>query len=160
MRIILVFILLAFGLRPSADNSQQTTDNRLCALMVTSCTVPELVEGTTSDGASHNGRASNNRRAISVDNPEDIMFVSLIYTRLGRLFYNENYCDLAVLKYKKALDKIELIKDTISKANALKELGNSYQLYSIDKIFKIFYYENRIIILALSVNDNMYIKEQ
>ncbi|MBR5602824.1 MAG: hypothetical protein IKW51_01235 [Bacteroidales bacterium] len=36
MRIILVFILLAFGFWPSAVNGQQT-----------SCTVPEPVEGTT-----------------------------------------------------------------------------------------------------------------
>ena len=37
MRIIIVFILLAFGFWPSAVNGQQT-----------SCTVPEPVEGTTS----------------------------------------------------------------------------------------------------------------
>ncbi|MBR5603468.1 MAG: hypothetical protein IKW51_04570, partial [Bacteroidales bacterium] len=67
----------------------------------------------------------------STDNPEDyemIRFVALIYSRLGRLFYNESYCDLSMLKYKKALDFIELIKDTAFKANVLKELGNVYQL--------------------------------
>ncbi len=66
-----------------------------------------------------------------IDNPEDykkIRFVALIYTRLGRLFYNESYCDLSMLKYKKSLDFIELINDTAFKANVLKELGNVYQL--------------------------------
>ncbi len=60
---------------------------------------------------------------------EKIRFIALTYTRLGRLFYNEGYCDLAILKYKKALRFVESIKDTASKANVLKELGNSYQLY-------------------------------
>ena len=45
---------------------------------------------------------------------EKIRFLALTYTRLGRLFYNENYCDLAILKYKKALKYYNIIKDTIS----------------------------------------------
>ena len=57
MRIFVAFILLAFGLRPSADNSQQTTDNRLRAQMVTSCTVPEIVEGTTSGASTSSATA-------------------------------------------------------------------------------------------------------
>ena len=59
---------------------------------------------------------------------EKIRFVSLIYTRLGRLFTNNNYCDLAILKYKKALGYVNLINDNSFKANLLKELANSYQL--------------------------------
>ena len=58
---------------------------------------------------------------------EKIRFVALIYNRLGRLFYNENYCDLAILKYKKALKYVDLINDNSYRANLLKELGNSYQ---------------------------------
>ena len=76
-------------------------------------------------------RASRLSRTISVDNPEDyemIRFVALIYTRLGRLFTNNNYCDLAILKYKKALGYVNLINDNSFKANLLKELANSYQL--------------------------------
>ena len=57
MRIFVAFILLAFGLRPSADNSQQTTDNRLRAQMVTSCTMPEIVEGTTSGASTSSATA-------------------------------------------------------------------------------------------------------
>lgn len=67
-------------------------------------------------------------------NPEDyekIRFIALIYTRLGRLFLNENYCDLAILKYKKALKYDEIIDEKPFNANVLKELGNSYQLASI-----------------------------
>ena len=69
----------------------------------------------------------------TVDNPEDyekIRFVSLIYTRLGRLFYNENYCDLAIIKYRKALKYVEIIDEVSFKADILKFLGNSYQLSS------------------------------
>ena len=58
---------------------------------------------------------------------EKIRFIALIYNRLGRLFYNENYCDLAILKYKKALKYVDLINDNSYRSNLLKELGNSYQ---------------------------------
>ena len=67
----------------------------------------------------------------SVDNPEDyekIRFLALTYTRLGRLFLNENYCDLAIAKYRKALKYVKMIDDIPFKSNILKELGNSYQL--------------------------------
>ena len=66
-----------------------------------------------------------------LNNPEDyekIRFLALTYTRLGRLFYNENYCDLAILKYRKALEYIEYLGNNEYKANILKELGNVYQL--------------------------------
>ena len=59
---------------------------------------------------------------------EKIRFLALTYTRLGRLFYNENYCDLAILKYRKALEYIEYLGNNEYKANILKELGNVYQL--------------------------------
>ncbi|MBR5780894.1 MAG: hypothetical protein IKY27_02780 [Bacteroidales bacterium] len=61
---------------------------------------------------------------------EKIRFVALIYTRLGRLFLNENYCDLAIIKYRKTLEYVEIIDEKPFKANVLKELGNSYHLSS------------------------------
>ena len=70
---------------------------------------------------------------MSVDNPEDyekIRFLSLIYTRLGELFYNENYCDLAITKYRKALKYELLLEENSFIANTYKCLGNSYQLYN------------------------------
>ena len=76
-------------------------------------------------------RVSNNRRAISVDNPEDyekIRFVSLIYTRLGHLFYNENYCDIAISNYQKALHYTNVLENDFSIAQTLKNIGNSYLL--------------------------------
>ena len=62
---------------------------------------------------------------------EKIRFIALIYTRLGRLFLNENYCDLAIAKYRKALKYVEMIDDIPFKSNVLKELGNSYQLFNM-----------------------------
>ncbi|MBQ8222704.1 MAG: tetratricopeptide repeat protein, partial [Bacteroidales bacterium] len=61
-------------------------------------------------------------------NYEKLRFIALTYTRLGRLFLNENYCDHAITKYKNALKYAEILGNNDSKANILKELGNSYQL--------------------------------
>ena len=74
----------------------------------------------------------NDEKALcdSDEDYEKIRFVSLIYTRLGRLFYNENYCDLAIIKYRKALKYVEIIDEVSFKADILKFLGNSYQLSS------------------------------
>ena len=55
-------------------------------------------------------------------------FMALIHTRLGKLFLNENYCDLAIINYKKGLEYVAMIEDVSSKANMLKFLGNTYQL--------------------------------
>ncbi len=76
-------------------------------------------------------RKKDKRLKAKVDNLEDyekIRFVALIYNRLGRLYNNESFCDLAILKYKKALGYVDLINDNSFKANLLKELANSYQL--------------------------------
>ena len=77
------------------------------------------------------GKKSVDCCPLSVDNPEDYektRFVSLVYTRLGQIFYNENYCDIATLQYKRALEYIEKIGDNASMSLVLKFLGNSYQL--------------------------------
>ena len=76
-------------------------------------------------------RASNNRRAISADNAEDyemIRFVSLIHTRLGEVFLNESYCNLAIANYRKVLRYCESFNDKYSISQTLKYLGYSYQL--------------------------------
>ena len=76
-------------------------------------------------------RASNNRRAISVDNPEDyekIRFISLTYTRLGQMFYNESYCNIAISNYQKALHYTNILENDLSIAQTLKNIGNSYLL--------------------------------
>ena len=74
---------------------------------------------------------------------ENIRFVALIYTRLGRLFLNENYCDLAITKYSKALKHVEMIDEKNFKADLLKFLGNSYQL-SINADSALYYYNESL----------------
>ena len=74
---------------------------------------------------------------------EKIRFIALICNRLGRLLYNENYCDLAIIKYRKAIDYVNLIKDFSFEAILLKELANSYQL-SNNADSALFYYNKSI----------------
>ena len=84
------------------------------------------------------------RCLLSVDNPEDyekIRFLSLIYTRLGELFLSENYCDLAISKYRKALKYKFLLGENKAVANTYKCLGNSYQLYNMPD--SALYYYNK-----------------
>ena len=93
----------------------------------------EIMEEMMANGKSlkTKGKKSVDCCPLSVDNNEDyekIRFVALICNRLGRLFYNENYCDLAIIKYRKAIDYVKLIKDFSFEAILLKELANSYQL--------------------------------
>ena len=71
---------------------------------------------------------------------EKIRFIALIYTRLGKLFLNENYCDLAITKYSKALKYVEMIDERSFMADILKFLGNSYQLSN--KADSALYYYN------------------
>ena len=88
-------------------------------------------KGSEQRAMSHEHKSPNAHSSkLEAQSPdyEKIRFIALIYTRLGRLFYNENYCDLAILKYKKALKYVEILDDNNSKANVIKELGNSYQL--------------------------------
>ena len=80
------------------------------------------------------------RLCDSYEDYEKIRFVALICNRLGRLFLNENYCDIAIIKYREALEYIEIIDENQFKANVLKELGNSYQLSN--KLDTALYYYN------------------
>ena len=59
---------------------------------------------------------------------EKIRFISLIYTRLGQMFYNESYCDIAISNYQKALHYINILENVLSIAQTLKNIGNSYLL--------------------------------
>ena len=71
---------------------------------------------------------------------EKMRFVSLIYTRLGELFYNESYCHLSIIKYKKALNYVEMLNNNGAKSQIYKLLGNSYQLsYMPDSA--LYYYD-------------------
>ena len=79
---------------------------------------------------------------------ERIRFVSLIYTRLGQIFYNNNYCDLSILKYKKSLELINVLQNNDSKGVVLKFIGNSYQL--LNKPDSALFYYNK----SLEINSN------
>ena len=72
---------------------------------------------------------------------EKIRFLSLIYTRLGELFLSENYCDLAISKYRKALRYKLLLGENKAVANTYKCLGNSYHLYDMPD--SALYYYNK-----------------
>ena len=72
---------------------------------------------------------------------EKFRFLSLIYTRLGELFLSENYCDLAISKYRKALKYKLLLGENKAVANTYKCLGNSYQLYDMPD--SALYYYNK-----------------
>ena len=77
------------------------------------------------------GKKSVDCCPLSVDNNEDyekIRFVSLIYTRLGQMFYNESYCDIAISNYQKALHYTNILENVLSIAQTLKNIGNSYLL--------------------------------
>ena len=65
----------------------------------------------------------------------------MIYTRLGELFLSENYCDLAISKYRKALRYVLLLGENKAVANTYKCLGNSYQLYNMPD--SALYYYNK-----------------
>ena len=90
----------------------------------------------------------------SVDHPEDyekIRFLALTYTRLGRLFTNENYCDLAIMKYKKALNYYDIINDTVSVSNVYKFIANSYQLLN-KQDSALYYYKESLKISSCITN--------
>ena len=94
----------------------------------------------------HSSKKSVDRCLLTVDNPEDyekIRFVSLIYTRLGQLFLSENYCDLAILKYKKALEYVEILGNDYSKSQIFKFIGNSFHLYNMSDS-ALFYYNKSL----------------
>ncbi|MBQ8223012.1 MAG: tetratricopeptide repeat protein, partial [Bacteroidales bacterium] len=86
---------------------------------------PKLQNFRTSKLQNHGDSVT---RRLGDSNYEKIRFLALIYNRLGRLFLNENYCELAITKYRKTLKYVEILEDELAKSNVLKELGNSYQL--------------------------------
>ena len=100
----------------------------------------------------HSSRKSVDRCLLTVDNPEDyekIRFVSLIYTRLGQLFLSENYCDLAILKYKKALRYVDILENNDYKSLMFKFIGNTYQL-SNEPDSALYYYNKSLEIGSLN----------
>ena len=101
-------------------------------------------------------RKKTKGKSLCDSNKEDyekIRFIALIYTRLGRLFLNENYCDLAIAKYSKALKYVEMIDERSFKADLLKFLGNSYQLSN--NADSALYYYNESLKCNSSLNNKL-----
>jgi tetratricopeptide (TPR) repeat protein len=69
------------------------------------------------------------------------------------LFYNESYCDIAILQYNKALNYINILEDNFSKANILKSLGNTYQLSN--KLDDALHYYNESLIFNNNINNKL-----
>ena len=80
---------------------------------------------------------------------EKIRFMTLIYTRLGHLFLNGNYCDLAILKYKKALRYVDILENNDYKSLMFKFIGNTYQL-SNEPDSALYYYNKSLEIGSLN----------
>lgn len=99
-------------------------------------------------------KLSNTKKyTINQDNYEKIRFIALIYIRLGQLFYNENYCNIAIIKYKNALKYIDLLGDNNYKASILKSLGNALQLSN--KPNDALYYYNESLKINSSANNKL-----
>ena len=76
----------------------------------------------------------------TLDN-EQTRFLFLTYTRLGELFLNEQYCDIAIVKFRQALKYAERLGNGNSLARILKFIGSTYQLAG--EIDSALYYFNK-----------------
>lgn len=83
---------------------------------------------------------------------EKIKLISLIYTRLGELFLDNTYIDLARTKFKYALKYIELLDNNHSKAIIFKLIGNTYHFHN--NTDSALYYYNK----SLQTNSDIFNK--
>ena len=65
---------------------------------------------------------------LNKEDYEKIRFMALIYTRLGELFYNENYYEIALNMFKRSHHYIKLTNGNMSEKNILRNIGNTYHL--------------------------------
>ena len=86
----------------------------------------------------------------TLDN-EQTRFLFLTYTRLGELFLNEHYCDIAIVKFKYAYKYAQQLGNNNSIARVLKFIGNAYQLANeVDSA--LYYFKNSLNIGYDSLN--------
>ena len=86
----------------------------------------------------------------TLDN-EQTRFLYLIYTRLGELFLNEHYCDIAIVKFKYAYKYAQQLGNNNSIANVLKFIGSTYQLTG-DIDSALFYFNKSLKISPNTIN--------
>ncbi len=82
------------------------------------------------------------RLCDSDEDYEKIRFVALIYTRLGQIFYNENYCDISISNYQKVLHYTNILENDLLIAITLKNIGNSYLLLNNADSALYYYYKS------------------
>ena len=82
----------------------------------------------------------------TLDN-EQTRFLFLTYTRLGELFFNEQYCDIAIVKFRQALKYAHQLNNSNSIAYELKLIGNTCQLAG--DIDSALYYFNKSLNIGL-----------
>ena len=131
------------------DDIVGACEHYLCALEIMESETENLKtskyrKGSEPRAMSHEQKFRNAHSSkLEAQSPdyEKIRFLSLIYTRLGELFLSENYCDLAISKYRKALKYKLLLGENKAVANTYKCLGNSYQLYNMPD--SALYYYNK-----------------
>ena len=82
---------------------------------------------------------------------EQTRFLFLTYTRLGELFLNEDYCDIAIEKFRMALKYAQQLNNNNDIANILKLGGNTYQLMSKNDS-ALYYFEESLKISSNSIN--------
>ena len=95
----------------------------------------------------------------SVDNPEDyerIRFTAIIYTRLGELYYNNNYYELATTLFINALNFSQSINDSLFESIILKYIGNTYHITNDINNALSYYYES----LKVNTDESNYIDIQ
>lgn len=83
---------------------------------------------------------------------ERTRFLFLTYTRLGELFLNENYCDIAIVKFRQALKYARKLNNDNSVARTLKFIGNTHQLAG--NIDSALYYFNKSLDIGFTSSIN------
>ena len=103
------------------------------------------------ESCEHYLKALENMSEIKTLDKEQTRFLFLTYTRLGELFLNEHYCDVAIVKFRQALKYAQELDNNNSIARVLKFIGNAYQLAgTIDSA--LYYLNKSLNISSTSIN--------
>ena len=89
----------------------------------------------------HYLKALENMSEIKTLDKEQTRFLFLTYTRLGELFLNEQYCDIAIVKFRHALKYAKQLDNSNSISRTLKFIGSTYHITG--DIDSALYYYNK-----------------
>lgn len=93
------------------------------------------------DACEHYLKALEIISEIKNPNQEQTRFIFLTYTRLGELFLDEDYCDIAIEKFRMALKYAISLNNNNSISRTLKLIGSTYHLAG--KVDNALYYFNK-----------------